>query len=147
MPDWNQIFSWQGTCSSKHYIYIAVLLSLLQLYYGHFLYITFKVDQLFLCKLWIDYSPFVRDAELKQWIISQQLLLQQIYLKNSKWAWSGNTTITKCRQNHSTARNASNICRICTINDVIATSWCAFQRCCRTIASHWHIFPLAPAVK
>ena len=43
------------------------------------------------------YEPF---------LVSLIVLLKQTFYKNSKWVWSGNTTITNCRQTHGTARQS-----------------------------------------
>ena len=37
----------------------------------------------------------------------------------------------------------SSICRIFAVNGITSTSWCAFQKCCQTFASHRHVFHLA----
>ena len=52
---------------------------------------------------------------LKSWVDSDQTgrMLRLIWvfarpnlIKNSKWVWAGNTTITNCRQHHGTARKS-----------------------------------------
>ena len=43
------------------------------------------------------YEPF---------LVSLIVLLKQTFYKNSKWVWSGNTTITNCRPNHCNARKS-----------------------------------------
>ena len=41
--------------------------------------------------------------------------------------------------------STSSICRIFAVNGIASTSRCAFQKCCRSVASHPHAFYIASA--